>query len=75
MNPEVAEIVRREVGDWDDEVVAAARFKGFSGQRADWDPKYLFWKSLILKVATHLGIFIVSASEALGEVNLLGTVR
>lgn len=65
MNSSLAmgEFVRQEVPDWDDEVVATARFKAFSGQRSDWEPKLLFWKHLILKVARHLGIFIIQPSQ------------
>ncbi|XP_058076087.1 uncharacterized protein LOC131224762 isoform X1 [Magnolia sinica] len=63
MNSSVAEIIWREVPDWDDDVVSAARFKAFSGQRSDWEPKFLFWRDLILKVARHLGVFIIQASE------------
>ncbi|XP_010240815.1 PREDICTED: uncharacterized protein LOC104585580 isoform X3 [Nelumbo nucifera] len=63
MNSSVVEFIRREVPDWDDEVVATSRFKAFSGQRSDWEPKFLFWKDLILRVARHLGVFIIHASE------------
>ncbi|OVA16608.1 Snf7 [Macleaya cordata] len=63
MNSSVSEFIRREVPDWDDEVVATARFKALSGQRSDWEPKFLFWRDLILKVARHLGVFIVRSSE------------
>lgn len=63
MNSSVAEFIREEVPDWDDEVVATARFKAFSGQRSDWEPRFFFWRDLILKVARHLGIFTIQASE------------
>ncbi|CAM8936185.1 unnamed protein product [Rhodiola kirilowii] len=59
----VGEFIRTQVADWDDESVATARFKAFSGQRTDWEPKYLFWKNLILKVASHLNLFIINPSE------------
>lgn len=63
MNSSVGELIVQEVGDWDDEVMATARFKAFSGQKSDWEPKYLFWRNLILKVAHHLGIFIIQPSQ------------
>ncbi|CAK9142260.1 unnamed protein product [Ilex paraguariensis] len=59
----VGELIRKEVGDWDDELMANARFKAFSGQRSDWEHKYLFWRDLILKVARHLGLFIIRPSQ------------
>ncbi|XP_059659279.1 uncharacterized protein LOC132306083 isoform X1 [Cornus florida] len=59
----ISEFIREEVGDWDDEVKASARFKAFSGQRSDWEPKLEFWKDLILKVARHLGVFLIRPSE------------
>ncbi|KAK9161888.1 hypothetical protein Syun_008229 [Stephania yunnanensis] len=59
----VDEYVMREVGDWDDEFVARARFKAFSGQRSDWEPHFYFWRDLIFKVASHLGIFIIQPSQ------------
>ncbi|CAM8936189.1 unnamed protein product [Rhodiola kirilowii] len=59
----VGEFIRTQVADWDVESVATARFKAFSGQRTDWEPKYLFWKNLILKVASHLNLFIINPSE------------
>lgn len=51
--------VRAEVGAgwWDDPDGAdlRARFKAFTGQRCDWpEPKLLFWKDLILRVARRL---------------------
>ncbi|OAY73578.1 charged multivesicular body protein 7 [Ananas comosus] len=61
---EVEEAVRREVGaDWDDEEAWTARFKAFSGQRSDWEPKFVFWRNLILDVARRLGLCIVPASQ------------
>lgn len=49
--------------DWGDEIVSTARFKALSGQRSDWEPKYLFWRDLILKVARHLGVVAIRPSE------------
>ncbi|KAI0511593.1 hypothetical protein KFK09_012223 [Dendrobium nobile] len=59
----VSDLVKNEVPDWDDEVVATARFKAFSGQRSDWEPRFLFWRDLILKVARNLGVCVVRISE------------
>ncbi|KAK9282142.1 hypothetical protein L1049_005054 [Liquidambar formosana] len=59
----VGEFIRKEVGDWDDEGVATARFKAFSGQRSDWEPKYHFWRDLIIKVARHFGLFFINPSQ------------
>ncbi|XP_073037831.1 uncharacterized protein [Primulina eburnea] len=59
----VADFVRKEVSDWDDEVKGRARFKALSGQRSDWEPLYLFWRDLIIKVARHLGIFLICPSH------------
>ncbi|EOA24091.1 hypothetical protein CARUB_v10017322mg [Capsella rubella] len=55
----VKEFIRREVPDWDDEVVSTARFKAFSGQRSDWEPKFQFWRDLIFKVSRQFGVFII----------------
>lgn len=63
----VKEFIRKQVPDWDDEIMATARFKAFSGQRSDWEPKYLFWKDLILKIARHLDIFIIQPSQVKEE--------
>lgn len=59
----VEELVRSEVPDWDDEVTAIARFKAFSGQRTDWEPKFIFWRDLIIRVARHLGVCTLRLSE------------
>ncbi|KAG6522361.1 charged multivesicular body protein 7-like [Zingiber officinale] len=59
----VEELVRTEVPDWDDEVTAVARFKAFSGQRTDWEPKFVFWRDLIIRVARHLGVCTLRVSE------------
>ncbi|KAK6941167.1 Snf7 family [Dillenia turbinata] len=50
-------------GDWDDEEAITARFKAFSGQRSDWEPRYLFWRDLILQVALHFRIFLIRPSQ------------
>ncbi|KAG9459999.1 hypothetical protein H6P81_004507 [Aristolochia fimbriata] len=63
MDSSVADFIRHEVPDWDDDVVSAARFKAFSGQRSDWEPKFIFWRDLILKVARHLGVFVIQVQE------------
>ncbi|KAL2482398.1 SNF7 family protein [Forsythia ovata] len=55
----VADFLRKEVRDWDNEDKMKARFKALSGQRCDWEPLYLFWRDLIIKVARHLHIFIL----------------
>ncbi|XP_008466468.1 uncharacterized protein LOC103503835 isoform X2 [Cucumis melo] len=59
----VREFIREKVLDWDDEVVATARFKAFSGQKSDWEPRYLFWRDLILTVARQLNFLIIKPSE------------
>ncbi|CAH8322785.1 unnamed protein product [Eruca vesicaria subsp. sativa] len=63
----VKEFIRREVPDWDDEVVAKARFKAFSGQRSDWEIKFRFWRELILKVSRHFGVFIIDPVQVKKE--------
>ncbi|CAN7062609.1 hypothetical protein Bca4012_095895 [Brassica carinata] len=55
----VKEFIRSEVPDWDDEVVATARFKAFSGQRSDWEVKFQFWRDLIIKVSRRFGVLII----------------
>ncbi|GAB4841832.1 hypothetical protein Ancab_022568 [Ancistrocladus abbreviatus] len=59
----LAEFIRKEVPDWDDEVKATARFKAFSGQISDWEPQFRFWRDLIIKIANHFGCFILSPLE------------
>lgn len=59
----MGEFVRKEVRDWDEEEVARARFKAFSGQREDWEHHFLFWRDLIFKVARHLRLFVIHPSE------------
>ncbi|XP_038681317.1 charged multivesicular body protein 7 isoform X2 [Tripterygium wilfordii] len=63
----VTEFIGKEVPDWDDEVIAMARFKAFSGQRSDWELKFRFWRDLILKIARHFGIFIIRPQEVKEE--------
>nr|GMD68840.1 charged multivesicular body protein 7 isoform X1 [Ipomoea batatas] len=63
MGNKVKEFLKKEVPEWDDEANVRARFKAFSGQRCDWEPLYLFWRDLILKVARHLRVFIIRPSQ------------
>ncbi|XVF72856.1 hypothetical protein PTKIN_Ptkin12aG0154300 [Pterospermum kingtungense] len=63
----VKEFIRKEVADWDDELKATARFKAFSGQRSDWEPKFQFWKDLIIKISRHFGLSIISPSQVKNE--------
>ncbi|XP_023743647.1 uncharacterized protein LOC111891814 isoform X2 [Lactuca sativa] len=58
----VREVIRKEVQDWDSEVMISARFKAFSGQRSDWEPRYHFWRDLVIKIARRLRIFIIRPS-------------
>ncbi|XAR58349.1 hypothetical protein NMG60_11013718 [Bertholletia excelsa] len=59
----IGEFLNKEVTGWDDEVMTSARFKAFSGQRSDWESQYVFWRDLIFKVATYLGVFQFHPSE------------
>ncbi|EOX95478.1 SNF7 family protein, putative isoform 3 [Theobroma cacao] len=63
----VREFIRKEVPDWDDELMATARFKAFSGQRSDWEPKFQFWKDLIIKISRQFGLFVISPSQVKNE--------
>lgn len=63
----VKEFIRKEVPDWDYELIATARFKAFSGQKSDWEPKFQFWKNLIVKIARHFGVFIISPPQVKNE--------
>ncbi|XP_030539703.1 charged multivesicular body protein 7 isoform X1 [Rhodamnia argentea] len=63
----LAHFIRREVPDWDDEVVATARFKAFSGQRSDWEPRYQFWRDLILRIARRFGLLLIEPSQVMKE--------
>ena len=59
----VREFIREKVPDWDNEVVATARFKAFSGQKSDWEPRYLFWRDLILTIAHQFNFIFLKPSE------------
>lgn len=59
----LAAFLRAEVPDWDDEVVCRARYKGFTGQRADWENRLQFWKDLVVKCARHLGLVVIEPSK------------
>ncbi|KAK7820515.1 charged multivesicular body protein 7 [Quercus suber] len=60
---EVREFIRKEVEDWEDEEVGRARFKAFSGQKSDWEPTYRFWNHLLLSIARHFHVLIISPSQ------------
>lgn len=64
----VREVIRKEVQDWDSEVMISARFKAFSGQRSDWEPRYHFWRDLVIKIARRLRIFIIRPSVVSGAI-------
>ncbi|KAL1312848.1 hypothetical protein HN51_039430 [Arachis hypogaea] len=59
----VRDFIAKEVPDWNDDVVSVARFKAFSGQRSDWQPRFLFWRHLILKIATHFRLLFIKPSQ------------
>lgn len=61
----VREFLRKEVEWWDDHdgIKGVVMFKGFNGQRCDWEARYLFWRDLIIKVARHLRTFIIRPSR------------
>nr|AFK38291.1 unknown [Lotus japonicus] len=63
----VKDFIAKEVADWDDELVTVARFKAFSGQRSDWQPNFLFWRNLIIKIATHFRFLTVQPSQVKNE--------
>ncbi|XP_044493257.1 charged multivesicular body protein 7 [Mangifera indica] len=63
----VSEFITNEVPDWSDDVVTSARFKAFSGQRSDWEPKFQFWRDLILKIACHFDLLIIHPSKIKNE--------
>lgn len=69
----VKEFIRSEVPDWDDEVVATARFKAFSGQRSDWEVKFQFWRDLIIKVSRRFGVLIIDPVQVCSNL-LVGTI-
>ncbi|XP_071718636.1 uncharacterized protein [Rutidosis leptorrhynchoides] len=58
----VRDVILKEVPNWDSDEMVSARFKAFSGQRSDWEPRYHFWRDLIIKIARHLQIFIIRPS-------------
>lgn len=68
MDLNVKDFIAKEVPDWNDEVIAVARFKAFSGQRSDWQPNFIFWRNLIIKIATHFGFFLIKPSQVLPRV-------
>lgn len=59
----MGDFIRTQIPDWDDDVIATARFKAFSGQRSDWEARFQFWRDLIIKVAEHLGRIIIDTEE------------
>ncbi|XP_038875996.1 uncharacterized protein LOC120068336 isoform X2 [Benincasa hispida] len=59
----VREFIREKVPDWDDEVVATARFKAFSGQKSDWEPRYQVWRDLIITIARKFNFIFIKPSE------------
>lgn len=63
MDSPVGDFIRTQIPDWDDDVIATARFKAFSGQRSDWEARFQFWRGLIMKVAGHLGHIIIDTEE------------
>lgn len=63
MDSPVGDFIRTQIPDWDDDVIATARFKAFSGQRSDWEARFQFWRGLIIKVAGHLGRIIIDTEE------------
>ncbi|XP_027351715.1 charged multivesicular body protein 7 isoform X1 [Abrus precatorius] len=63
VNARVRDFIAKEVPNWNDEMVAVARFKAFSGQRCDWQPNFLFWRHLIIKIATHFGLLLIRPSQ------------
>ncbi|KAF4370222.1 uncharacterized protein LOC115714437 [Cannabis sativa] len=59
----IREFILQEVPDWDDELLARARFKAFSGQRSDWQPIFLFWRDLIINIARHFRLPLLRPSQ------------
>ncbi|KAL2345545.1 hypothetical protein Fmac_006830 [Flemingia macrophylla] len=59
----VRDFIEKEVPDWNDEVISVARFKAFSGQRCDWEPTFVFWRHLIIKIATHFRLLLITPSQ------------
>eukprot|EP00250_Pteridium_aquilinum_P029955 c40402_g1_i1 orf=272-1537(-) len=48
-----------KVPGWDDDVMCAARFKALTGQRTDWEGRFLFWRELIIDLARHLNLLVL----------------
>lgn len=60
----IKEWLLKELGkDWDDDEKMRPKFKGFSGQRSDWEPNYIFWKDLIVKLSRHLNLLLINPSQ------------
>lgn len=55
----LAEFLKSEVPDWTDEVVTRARYKGFTGQRGDWESRLHFWRDLVVKCARYLNVVVI----------------
>lgn len=70
----LAAFLRAEVPDWDDEVVCRARYKGFTGQRADWENRLQFWKDLVVKCARHLGLVVIEPSKVRQSSLIFGSI-
>ena len=62
---EVREFIRKEAKDWEDEEVGRARFKAFNGQKSNWEPTYRFCNHLLLSIAHHFHLIIISPSQVL----------
>jgi charged multivesicular body protein 7 len=58
----VAAFLEAEVPDWGDEVISRARYKAFTGQRADYEARLQFWKTLVVKCARHLNLVVIDAN-------------
>jgi hypothetical protein len=63
MDSNVRDFIANDVPDWNNEVIAVARFKAFSGQRSDWQPNFIFWRDLIIKIATRFRFLIIQPSQ------------
>nr|XP_017243281.1 PREDICTED: charged multivesicular body protein 7 isoform X2 [Daucus carota subsp. sativus] len=54
----------KELGkDWEDDDKMRPKFKGFSGQRSDWEPNYIFWRDLIINLSRHLRVLFITPSQ------------
>jgi charged multivesicular body protein 7 len=58
----VAAFLEAEVPDWGDEIISRARYKAFTGQRADYEARLQFWKTLVVKCARHLNLVVIDAN-------------